>query len=104
MFSKNPRLTPCSQHCSERTVNVCSSYGLLGVRSHGPLRKERLLCLWGSRGRSPALSGGHKKKPPAKSGRPCIGEDLPISDYGAYVIVRTPATLPIVIVVPCEKP
>ena len=24
--------------------------------------------------------------------------------YGAYVIVRTPATLPIVIVVPCEKP
>jgi hypothetical protein len=25
-------------------------------------------------------------------------------DYGAYVIVRTPATLPIVIVVPCEKP
>jgi hypothetical protein len=25
-------------------------------------------------------------------------------NYGAYVIVRTPAMLPIVIVVPCEKP
>ena len=26
------------------------------------------------------------------------------ADYGEYVMVRTPATLPIVIVVPCEKP
>ena len=25
-------------------------------------------------------------------------------NHGAYVIVRRPATLPIVIVVPCEKP
>ena len=33
-----------------------------------------------------------------------LSEIVPEADYGEYVIVRTPATLPIVIVVPCEKP
>jgi hypothetical protein len=43
------------------------------------------------------------KKPPAFAGG-SIKEETPIVDYGEYVMVRTPATPLIVIVVPCEKP
>jgi hypothetical protein len=49
-----------------------------------------------------ALAQG-AKKPPAFAGGSIKEETLSV-DYGEYVMVRTPATPPIVIVVPCEKP
>jgi hypothetical protein len=43
-----------------------------------------------------------RKRPPVE--RAAWTEGRPFVDYGAYVIVRAPATLLIVIVVPWEKP
>jgi hypothetical protein len=43
------------------------------------------------------------KKPPTTCGRLEFGEIEPDVDYGAYVIVRVPATLWIVTVTPCVK-
>jgi hypothetical protein len=47
---------------------------------------------------------GRKKSRPQEAGGLASGKISRLSDYGAYVIVRTPATLAIVMVVPCEKP
>jgi hypothetical protein len=47
-------------------------------------------------------SGWGKKRPPVV--RAASTDRINLVDYGAYVIVRTPATLLIVMVVPCEKP
>gem|GEM_PF-3195942 len=44
-----------------------------------------------------------KKSRPHKAGGFEFGENVPNVDYGAYVIVRIPATLVIVIVTPCVK-
>jgi hypothetical protein len=57
-------------------------------------------CVYGVR---EAPRGGKKKAARKRAALELFGIDLG-ADYGAYVIVRTPATLPIVIVVPCEKP
>jgi|HubBroStandDraft_5_1064220.scaffolds.fasta_scaffold504653_2 hypothetical protein len=51
----------------------------------------------------PAAREPGAKKPPACAGG-SIKEETLAADYGEYVMVRTPATPPIVIVVPCEKP
>ena len=54
--------------------------------------------------RSCYLGFGAKKSRPRNAGGFELGDNFPNVDYGEYVIVRTPAMLAIVIVVPCEKP
>ena len=57
------------------------------------------------RARDPGSSSGRAKKAAClRQAALNLGRLLPKVDYGEYVIVRTPAMLLIVIVVPCEKP
>jgi len=56
------------------------------------------------RGREAGARLGRKKSRLLAAGGFGLGELLPKVGYGEYVIVRTPAMLAIVIVVPCEKP
>src|ERR1700722_11716834 len=73
--------------------------GLADRRSAHP----GLWCLAAGNRRFPPLEA-NKKAARIEPGGLESGENLPNVDYGEYVIVRTPATLLIVIVVPCEKP